>query len=207
MAYFKDPSTSTQWIKERQNETSIIAERYLIIEKIGETDLARYRCLSPNEAEQSPIEFRINKLDLNARRFPKELQTNLYIEFQSSINQFKSGGSLAFKCSSSDKTPVHWIVDRFTGNVHVNQSYLFIKKFNASHFGYYRCSNDKIHKLLLISPQLFNVIKNINSDKSNQIKYNRSFIEILQGNYIGDNVTLICRVGQGRAFSRKCVFF
>jgi transcription elongation factor len=37
----------------------------------------------------------------------------------------------------------------------------------------------------------------MNLRKKNFNKYNTSFVEIIKGKYVGDNITLICRIGRG----------
>jgi hypothetical protein len=37
----------------------------------------------------------------------------------------------------------------------------------------------------------------MNLPKQKINKYNTSFIEIIKGKYVGDNITLICRIGGG----------
>jgi hypothetical protein len=80
----------------------------------------------------------------------------------------------------------------------MNNSYLNIRRFSNQHFGYYYCLNNNVQKSLALSPNLFEFIKNSNLPKQDLSKYKRSVIEILKGKYVGDNITLICRIGQGK---------
>ena len=174
-----------------------------MIEKIKRADLGHYECLSSPNNTQSTVAFDLKRSDLLAHRFPPETTSGLRIEFQSSINQLKFGGKVLINCSSSDKSSVQWILDQKAKRIVtvVRNSSLSIPKFSASHFGYYRCANKRSQKLLVLSTTVFELVKQFNLPKPTVTKYNRSVIEIIRGKYIGDNITLICRIGQGRLFS------
>ena len=82
----------------------------------------------------------------------------------------------------------------------IDHSYINIPKFSKHHFGYYHCENENLRKTLVLSPKLFELIRNVSVQQRNQIKYNRSFIELIKGKYVGNNITLICRIGRGHSY-------
>jgi hypothetical protein len=129
--------------------------------------------------------------------FSNETNSNLHIEFQSSINQLKLGGNILINCSSSSNTTVRWVLNKQLNGIIINNSYLHIPIFSNHHFGYYQCVNENTKKILILSPTLFESVQNFNLEKTKLAKYNKSSIEIIKGKYIGDNITLICRVGRG----------
>ncbi|CAF4850575.1 unnamed protein product, partial [Rotaria sp. Silwood2] len=107
------------------------------------------------------------------------------------------GGNILINCSSSDKKPVQWLLNKQIDGIVLNNSYLNIPKFTNNHFDYYHCVSNNERKYLVLSPSLFEFVTKINLPKINPNKYDKSFIEIIQGKYIGDNITLICRIGRG----------
>lgn len=166
-----------------------ISESFLFINKITENTLGQYQCLSSNE-----------NLDITLTKstFPSDKTSNLHIEFISSINQLKLGGNILINCSSTDHTSVEWLETKQINGIIRNNSYLSIPKFSKKHFNYYYCKNQNTQKILSLSPYLFQLIENRNTEKINPNIYNTSFIEIYKGKYIGDNITLICRIGRGK---------
>jgi hypothetical protein len=172
-----------------------ISESFLLINKLTRNNLGQYQCLSSNEKHQLSIEFPITQSNLHSQIFPLEKTSNLHIEFLSSINQLKLGGNILINCSSSDQTPVQWLATKQIHGIHRNYSYLHIPKFSKQHFDYYYCSNRQTQKILSLSPNLFQLL---NPPKEDFNKYNTSSIEIIKGKYVGDNITLICRIGRGK---------
>ncbi|CAF3522929.1 unnamed protein product [Rotaria socialis] len=191
-----DPSITKLWIKKEENSIKNITETYLFIDKISHNDIALYECLSSNEHNQSSINFNITRSNLRSHTFPFDNISNVHIQFLSSMNQMKLGGNILINCSSSDNTPVQWSLQRKIDGIIINDSYLNIPKFSTNHFDYYYCVNKNVRRLLVLSPSLFESTKEFNSRKRNAVKYNSSFIQIINGKYIGDNITLICRIGQ-----------
>jgi len=188
-----DPNSSKFWIKNYGKTIQNLSESFLFINKINQNSLGEYQCLSSNEN----INLNITKSNLLSHRLPFDKTSNLYIEFISSINQLKLGGNILINCSSTDQTLVQWLETKNLNGIIRNNSYLHIPKFSTKHFDYYYCSNKNSQKILSLSPNLFELIQNINSDKQIINKYNTSFIEIIKGKYVGDNITLICRIGRG----------
>ncbi|CAM4742403.1 unnamed protein product [Rotaria magnacalcarata] len=191
-----DPSITKLWIRKEENSIKNITETYLFIDKISQKDIALYECLSSDEHNQSSINFNITRSNLRSHTFPFDNISNVHIEFLSSMNQMKLGGNILIKCSSSDNTPVRWSLQREIDGIIINDSYLNIPKFSTNHFDYYYCVNKNVQRLLVLSPSLFESAKEFNSRKQNAVKYNRSSIQIINGKHIGDNITLICRIGQ-----------
>jgi len=140
------------------------------------------------------MNFYLKSSDLQSQRFPLDQTSDLHIEFLSSINQLKLGGRLLINCSSSDGTPVQWYTKLKPG-IQIQDSYLSIAKFSSKHFDYYYCRNSRAQKILRLSSQLFDLA---NQRKPTIQKHNISFIEIQQGKYVGDNITLVCHDGRGR---------
>ena len=205
-----DSNLSPEWRKYRNNSTEILSTNFLVINRIKQTDLGRYECFTSDDNSSSSLTFDLKRSELFARRFPSKLTSLIRIEFQSSINQLKLGGTILLNCSSSDKTSVRWLIDQPSDGLTINQSSLSFSKFSPNHFNYYRCANEQTQKTLVLSPIIFDLVKQMNTVKKSLPKYNKSFIEILSGKYVGDNVTLICRIGQGnRHFSNEicaCLF-
>lgn len=174
-----------------------ISETYLFINQINRNDIAPYECVSTHENNQAPIHFNISNSNLRSHNFPLDSNSHLHIEFLSPMSQMKLGGNILINCSSSDNTPVYWSLQREIDGIVINNSYLNILRFTNDHFDYYYCFNKNLQKLLVLSPSLFDIIKNFNSQQTHSLKHAKSAIEIIQGKYIGDNITLICRIGQG----------
>lgn len=184
-----EPTSSKFWIKNEEDFSQNISQSFLFINKITENNFGHYQCLSSNE------NLHIN---LTKSQFPSDKTSNLHIEFLSSIKQFKLGGNILLNCSSSDHTPVEWLETKQINGIIRNNSYLSIKKFSPKHFNYYYCKNSNTQKFIRLSPDLFQLIENENPKKNKFNKYNTSFIEVIQGKFIGDNITLICRIGGGK---------
>ncbi|CAF4358990.1 unnamed protein product, partial [Adineta steineri] len=162
---------------------------FLFINKLSREHIAHYQCLSSYKNQQSSIDFNITRLNLLTHVFPLEDTSNIRIEFLSSINQMKLNGNILINCSLSDGTPGQWRINKQINGIIINNSYLKIPKFSTEHFNLYYCVNNSTQKILSLSEILFDSI-------TNYIQTNDSFIEMIQGKYIGDNITLICRIGQ-----------
>lgn len=93
---------------------------------------------------------------------------------------------------------MEWLPNKKINGIIRNNSYLHIPKFSTKHFNYYYCSNKNTQKILSLSPYLFELIQNSNLEEKNLNQYNTSIIEIIKGKYVGDNITLICRIGRGK---------
>ncbi|CAF3609191.1 unnamed protein product [Adineta steineri] len=184
-----NPDISKIWIKHRKKFTKNITKPFLFINKLSREHIAHYQCLSSYKNQQSSIDFNITRLNLHTHVFPLEDTSNIRIEFLSSINQMKLNGNILINCSSSDGTPGEWRINKQINGIIINNSYLKIPKFSTEHFNLYYCANNSTQKILSLSEILFDSI-------TNYIQTNDSFIEMIQGKYIGDNITLICRIGQ-----------
>jgi hypothetical protein len=191
-----DSNDSKIWIKQQGKLTKNTSKSFLFINKLSRKDLAHYQCLSSNET----IYFNITRSNLLTRTFPLESKSNIHIEFLSSINQMKLNGNILINCSSSDQTPVRWLLNKQINGIIINNSYLHIPKFSNNHSNFYDCVNKNTRKVLVLSPILFNLIQTFNLRRTNLIQLNKSSIEIIQGKYIGDNITLICRIGRGSRY-------
>lgn len=203
-----DPNITPQWIRYRTNLTETLSSSFLLISKINRMDLGRYECASLESDPPSSIRLDIKRYDLLSRRFPSNFTSNIQIEFLSLTNQLKLGGSILIKCASSDKSPVRWLVDQKSSeSLKINQSLMSFSKFSPIDFNYYRCTDERTEKTLVLSPAIFDTVKQIYTPKPILSKYNRSFIEILRGKYVGDNLTLICRIGQGDSSSSHILQF
>ena len=193
-----DPNNTQRWVKQRPKVSKSLSERFLWLDKINRKDYARYQCLSTSPNQSASLDFPLNRGNLLSYTFPSELVSSLHIEFQSSINQLKLGGHIQISCSSWDDTPVRWLFNKQTDGVFVNDSYLSIDNFSIQHYGYYQCENDQARKTLALSPTLLDLIQSFDAKQKHPAKYNISFIEIIRGKFVGDNITLICRIGQGK---------
>ena len=182
------------WYKQDGQSVKNISESFLLINKLTRNNLGQYQCLSSNDKHQSSIDFPIVESDLRSQKFPSDKTSHLQIEFLSSLNQLKVGGNILINCSSSDQTPVQWFPTKSIAGVVYNRSILQIPKFSKRHFDYYYCRNGNTQKILSLSPHIFQLF---NAPKEDLNKYNTSLIEIIKGKYVGDNITLICRIGRG----------
>jgi hypothetical protein len=192
-----DPNSSKFWIKQHGKSIQNISQSFLLINKLHQQNIGQYQCLSSNETKSSSISFNITQSNLLSHKFPFDKTSNLQIEFLSSIHQLKLGGNILINCSSSDQTPVQWLANQQINGITRNNSYLHISKFSTKHFNYYYCNNQKAQKMLSLSPNLFALL---NLEKKDLNKYNTSLIEMIQGKYVGDNITLICRIGRGKQY-------
>lgn len=192
---YLDPNASISWIKQNGQSLENISDSFLLINKLTRNTLGQYQCLSSNDKHQSSIDFPIVESDLRSQTFPSDKTSHLHIEFLSSLNQFKLGGNIVLNCSSSDRTSVQWYPTKTLAGVVYNRSYLHIPKFSKQHFDYYYCRNGNTQKILSLSPHLFQLF---HAPKEDLNKYNTSLIEIIKGKYVGDNITLICRIGRGK---------
>ncbi|UJR25590.1 hypothetical protein I4U23_006934 [Adineta vaga] len=191
-----DPNISTIWIKRSNSFIRNITQSFLFLNKLSRKDIAQYQCISMNTTKPLFIDFNITQTNLLTHTLPIERTSDLHIEFLSSINQLKLNGNILLNCSSTNQTSIRWISNHSNNEILINNSYLHIRKFSIDHFNSYQCINDHTQKSISLSRILFDSINNFNIHNKQFIQPNNSMIEIIQGRYIGDNITLICRIGQ-----------
>lgn len=172
-----------------------MSDSFLLINKVTSKTLGQYQCLSSNDKQHSTLDFLIRQSDLHSGTLPLDKTSPLHIEFLSSLSQLKLGGNILINCSSSDQKSVQWVSTKTIPGISYNGSYLHIPKFANQHFDYYYCRNGHTQKILSLSPHIFQLF---NSPKEDLNKYKASMIEIIKGKYVGDNITLICRIGRGK---------
>ncbi|CAF1237105.1 unnamed protein product [Adineta ricciae] len=190
-----NPSISTRWIKHTEKSIRNVSQSFLFFNKLTRKDIARYECISLNSTKPQTIGFDVTEANLYMNDLPCRSKSTLQIDFLSSMTQLKLNGNILLNCSSPDNAPVQWMSNHSVHGIVVNNSYLHIPKFTAKHFGSYQCKNSHTQRFISISRTLFDSINNFDIHKMKVIQPNQSMIEIIQGKYVGDNITLICRLG------------